>query len=474
MAMVSSMVWLTPAEVDAVGRAVLVDNLTIAPRPRRTVALETIDGVDKKVWRTEEDGGPIETFIERDGLFGVPIHYGSRLPFGTFHDEGMSDGAEIEVARLPDPTSPRAPAGQDIFFKAMVLAMRDNYAVLACAPTGAGKTVAVLNAIGNLKRTALIIVPTTVLAQQWRNEAMLHLGLEAGDIGFVQGGASNWKGKKIVIAVIHNLFLKKYSDRFYRYFGIVAWDEAHKLGAREFSKTMTLFPAAYKLAVTATPGRKDGLDALVHNYFGAPCVVAEAPALAATCWRVPFPLIGKLQWIERCRNDVRPMKWLAGLSVRNELIVRMILKLHAKGRVILVLSRFIDHLETLGKMLRAAGVPDEAIGQFTGSYGSKGKKVGKPYLDHVRANSQIILATYAMAKEGMDIPRLDTGIEATPVADNIQGIGRIRRPLPGKRSPLWFSIEDLNVSLFVRYSASRFRGFESVNVTIKKLTEGMI
>jgi superfamily II DNA or RNA helicase len=74
-----------------------------------------------------------------------------------------------------------------------------------------------------------------------------------------------------------------------------------------------------------------------------------------------------------------------------------------------------------------------------------------------------------MMKEGVDIPRLDAGIEALPSADNIQAIGRIRRPFPGKKRPKWFSIIDKKIAIFEAYARARFRGFETCNVKIKQL-----
>jgi len=468
MTTVDSLVWVSRKEFPEERWAVIEDELLVVPIPRRTVAVETVDGVDKKVWRTEESGEPINTLVERDGLFGIPINYAIET-LGLDPDDKTELGSvRFKAVRLPDPMHPSAPPSQKQFMDEVFDSIIAHETTLACAPTGSGKTVVVLNAAGRLGVATLIIVPNGILVDQWRNEVVRHLGIHASEIGTVGGGKESWKGKKVVIAIIHNLFMRKFPEEFYRNFGFVAWDEAHRLGAPEFGKTMTMFPSRYKIAVTATPGRKDGLDMLMWNYFGRPRVVATAPALETTCWRIKFPLIGNLSWMDRCRNDVRPVKWLATLPTRNAMLVKLIVQLHGRGYHIIAMSRFIDHCEQIKSQLIALGIPETDIGQFTRTQGAKNTRVGQGYLDEMKKR-RIIIGTYAMLKEGYDDPRRDAGIELLPVADNKQGIGRVRRPHADKKKPLWFSIEDLNVPLFVRYSKSRMSGFQETNVKLKIL-----
>ena len=79
---------------------------------------------------------------------------------------------------------------------------------------------------------------------------------------------------------------------------------------------------------------------------------------------------------------------------------------------------------------------------------------------------RIIVATYSMAQEGLDIPVLDTLLMTTPHSDVTQAIGRIMRETPGKvNAPLIIDIAD-RWSVFnsmyrkrcVIYKASGFSG----------------
>jgi superfamily II DNA or RNA helicase len=158
------------------------------------------------------------------------------------------------------------------------------------------------------------------------------------------------------------------------------------------------------------------------------------------------------------------MKWLSGLAKRNEMLRDLIYDLWERQRNVIVLGRFIDQLEELKRLLIAKGVPEDDLGQYTRT--QNGKRVGQGYLDKMKER-RVLLATYGMAKEGFDCPRLDAGVEATPQADNVQGIGRIRRPFPGKPDPIWFTIRDLNANLFERYTRARLLGYEKHNVDIQ-------
>ena len=64
------------------------------------------------------------------------------------------------------------------------------------------------------------------------------------------------------------------------------------------------------------------------------------------------------------------------------------------------------------------------------------------------AEAPIVIATFQLAHEGLDIPVLDTVILATPKSDIKQSIGRIMRETAGKlNNPLIFDIAD-NWSVF--------------------------
>ena len=88
-----------------------------------------------------------------------------------------------------------------------------------------------------------------------------------------------------------------------------------------------------------------------------------------------------------------------------------------EGRQCLILSDRIEHLEKLKEKI-------DENGKYTCDYYIGGKSQKK--LDEA-AKAQILLGTYGMASEGLDIPSLNTLILATPRSKIEQSAGRILR-----------------------------------------------
>ena len=90
--------------------------------------------------------------------------------------------------------------------------------------------------------------------------------------------------------------------------------------------------------------------------------------------------------------------------------------------------------------------------------GSTPKKLRKQALDDVR-NGKIkyLFSSYALAKEGLDIPRLENIVLATPIKDFgvlVQSCGRIQRPFEGKTIAYVYDYVD-RVALSYRYFQKR-------------------
>lgn len=399
---------------------------------------------------------PIKYWRKNDArrLVGLPMEYGllelDRL--GIPEDmivEDVSSGFEVSFPKRPTPRN----EAQAAFFRDVVQSLRDNYAIMATAPTGTGKTVCVLNAAAELKRSTLIIVDTVVIAAQWRDEIKKHLGLAESEIGTVQGSTVDYLGKKITVAIIHNLSQKQWRTEFFRNFGFVAWDEGQILGAESFSQTMGQFPARHRITVTATPNRRDGCSKMIFDYFGQPRVVAQQTALPCEIRVMTYS--GK-----RFNGNIPTANMLTLLSLdegRNRLIVETILREWSEHRDMLCVSDRIEHLQFLMEWCAASGIPRIEMGLFTRSYvdeEAKEQENKAPYLDWCKREAKVIFATYQMFEKAVDVPRLSSGIDATPRASATQMIGRIRRTFDGKPEPRWWTIIDSNNKKF----ASRFKG----------------
>jgi superfamily II DNA or RNA helicase len=294
------------------------------------------------------------------------------------------------------------------------------------------------------------------------------LGVSPSKIGILKGGKCNWHGKTIVVAVVHSLCKGRMGVDFHQHFGIAIWDEAHRMASKWFSKSLLQVLAKYRIALTATPNRKDGRTKLLHLAFDEPnsnVTGNTLKALPCTAYVVHTRCTAKSpNWGNTTMKLGRLLSDLAVDSKRNALITKLVRRGYAKGRNILVLSDRIEQLRLLMKSLDGV-VPKNDMGLFISA-------TSEARQNEIKDKCRIIFATYGMMKEGQDIPRLDMGIDATPRSDGNQAVGRIRRELAGKKKPLWVTLFDAKASALLQgISSSRIKDYKSCGVEVITIAE---
>lgn len=119
---------------------------------------------------------------------------------------------------------------------------------------------------------------------------------------------------------------------------------------------------------------------------------------------------------------------------RNDFILGLLLK--CKDNYCLVLADRVEQMYYLQKELGYGNVID----------GKTKKEVREQKIQDVRdGKEKVLFATYGLAKEGLDIPRLDRLILASPHRDKatvIQAIGRIERKFENKEKPICYDLVD--------------------------------
>ncbi len=183
--------------------------------------------------------------------------------------------------------------------------------------------------------------------------------------------------------------------------------------------------------MTATPYRRDRLDAVIGWHLGPTVARIDAKDLAD---RLVTPRVVKRP------TGVRPRPYsddyaalvseLVGDEGRNALIVADVTAAVREGHRCLVLSDRVGHARTLARLLKEEGVRAATL------HGGMGAK------DRVRVVGQLgsgalraVTATCSLVGEGFDCPALDRLFLATPVswAGRVrQYVGRIARTAPGK------------------------------------------
>jgi superfamily II DNA or RNA helicase len=291
-----------------------------------------------------------------------------------------------------------------------------------CLPCGAGKTATAIAIACQLKRKTIIIVHKEFLANQWRER--ISQFCTSSQVGLIQGDTWDVDGKDFVIAMIQTLCVREHSREQFKMFGLVIVDEAHHVGAPAFSKTMFKMTPEFTLGLTATPERKDGLTCILYWFLGKIFYEMNSVSHIPEVHKIDFdhhsykegPILNKFGKVSMAHM----VNKLVDIPERNELILKHLRDAISRGRKILLLSDRRGHCEWFYENLGP-----EVSGLYLG---------GMKQEEHERASQkQVIVATFTLAYEGLDIPELDTLFLVTPHSDVKQAVGRIMRSNTGTK-----------------------------------------
>ncbi len=415
-------------------------------------------------FKTTETPEPIQTFRVVDGYIQVPIQFGlaflKRIGRFVVRDDTSKGLPIAEPSKLPDPTHPEAPKGQKkVFKKALRRAQSPSLSdrtFLLRADTGVGKTVIGLYVAATLKTSFAVVVHEKGLARQWIRDAKKHLGYTDSDIGLIGDGKKDWEDKKMVVVIVHNI-ISGVNEKLRDAFGLVIWDEVHTVGARGFSKSLHAFNPRVRIGLSATMYRKDGCEDMFFNHFGQVAIDVKMPAIPYWCKEVQYT-----GWYGRevfkpsgdateCDIPIaRMISILAKDKDRNRFIMDLVKTCFTRGRYILVVGSRLEQFDKLQLIAKQIGIPKESVGKIVGGM-DDGEVV------FVSQNCRVIFATYQKGRAALNIPRIDTIIDATPESDSVQLVGRARRFLPDKPKPVFFTIRDVGVAQFDRMFFARIK-----------------
>jgi len=335
---------------------------------------------------------------------------------------------------------------------------------LAC---GKGKTVLALKLAATLGVPTLIVVNTTALLEQWKGEIEEHLGVNS--VGTIQGETIDWEDHPITIAMVHTLSLHRetWPMDFRLWFGLVFYDEGHHMSAPVFVRSADLF-FGRRYSLTATASRIDGLEAIYQYHLG--------PVIHRNLEQelIPETVFHELKWefddrykplIIDSSMEVslpRVRGYLGSLDWRNRLIYQDLHLDLAFGRNILVLSHSVDHVNRLAALVNER--LDVTAGVITGAT-PQGDR-----MDILR-DSNPVLGTFQLAREGLNKPSLDTLYVTTPFSspnDLQQAWGRIQRQFSGKKEPLVRVYEDKALDCCVKSCRNLKRHLRALGYPVRR------
>jgi len=370
-------------------------------------------------------GAKLEAFWETDTQFSMPRFYGLKT-FGVPKTQGLSVGAPMHDIKTTFQPDPERHQPQAMYALERGLAKPGWHGGMLCLPCGFGKTaLAIATAIqivGKLEgrpRRTLVIVHNSILLEQWQ-QRLLQFAPEA-KVGVIRQNRCEVDGFDFVVGMVQSLVKRNYPGL--DTFGMVILDEAHHMAAPYFQQALPKLRAKYLLALSATMRRKDGLEPLLHYFMGDVLFHRERHHMVDEVKVQVKRLIyagGQQKVVQKGKHVIEPLmaRCLAADRGRNEVILQQIARYYRDPqRKILVLSTLMDrHLKPLLQTLTRKRL----------DVGLLEAKVKDPTIRREALSRRIVLATYRMAKEGLDEP-FNTLIFALPRADVEQAIGRITR-----------------------------------------------
>lgn len=356
--------------------------------------------------------------------------------------------------------------------------------------TGLGKTNMGLECVAQLKQKTLWITHSGDLLNQSRERAMSTLNCTTSTI---TEGKCDLSGD-IVFATVQTLI--KYVEKEsipQNTFGMTITDECHKCSCNPksmemFRKCIEWFSASYRLGLSASLWRSDGLAKCIENIIGHPIYTIRQSKDNYVC-EYNGEIIMKFssdKFSVRPKIIVKETKYsiedkevysknggtiefaslisdLANDKERNKLILKDLKKMKEPT---IVLSDRITQLDFIKNNLEGAVL-------ITGDTPKKERTIA---LEQVRnGEKQYLLASFNLAKEGLDVKNLVNLVLATPVKAEsavVQSIGRIMRTSEGKTTANVYDYVDSNVGMLLRFYTKRRAIYRKCNYEIENMYLG--
>jgi superfamily II DNA or RNA helicase len=323
-------------------------------------------------------------------------------------------------------------------------------------------TIMALKIISIIQKKTLIVVHKEFLMNQWIER--IRDFLPGATVGKIQGQIMDVDGKDIVIGMIQTLYDKEYPVGVVEQFGLTIVDEVHRIGSEQFSKTLLKTVTPCMLGISATVDRKDKLTKVLYMFIGPKIYTEKREDEDCVCVRAIVYQSDDVEF-NQVEHDFRGnpkystmIVKLCDFGPRSDFIVRVIADLIAENpeNQIMVLG----HNRSLLTYLYEAIVHRQIapVGYYVGGMKQEALQLTE--------TKQVVLATYAMAAEALDIKTLSTLVMITPKTDIIQSVGRILRVK--HENPIVVDIVDSH-DLFQKQWAQRRRFYKKCNYRIRQI-----
>lgn len=321
-------------------------------------------------------------------------------------------------------------------------------------------TVMALKIVEMIQKKTLILVHKEFLMNQWIER--IEEFLPGARVGKIQASVCDCEDKDIVIGMIQTMYNKVFPQEVYSQFGLTIIDEVHRIGSEEFSKTLLKTITPYMLGISATVERKDKLTKLLYMFIG-PKIHSmlrkqdDIVNVRGIEYKTADQEFNTVEYDFRGNTKFSTMiSKLSNFGPRSDFIVRVVHDLlieNPEGQV-MVLCHNRCLLTYLYESITSKHI--YSVGYYVG---------GMKQVDLEETETKkIVLATYAMAAEALDIKTLSMLVMASPKTDITQSVGRILRMKHD--NPVIVDIVDSH-DIFQRQWLQRKRFYKKSNYYIR-------
>ena len=289
---------------------------------------------------------------------------------------------------------------------------------------GMGKTVIALKIISELRLKTIIIVHKEFLMEQWKERIKEYL--PGAKVGVIQGPKMEIEGNDIVIGMMQTLYNRQYESTVFDSFGLTIIDEVHRICSREFSRTLNNVMTRKIVGISATVDRKDSLSEVIYAYIGGikykgsrkqeekkiEVYVYKYESMDEEVRKVEVNgYTGKVNYSSMMTKVVKEE---ARVRYVEEVIRKTLTE--EEGERVIIMSEYRCLLERMYESIKKY---EESVGFYVG--GMKKEELEES------SQQRVLLCTYGMASEGLDIKGIRRMCLLTPRTEVRQVVGRIQR-----------------------------------------------
>jgi len=301
------------------------------------------------------------------------------------------------------------------------------------APPRSGKTVIAVAIATRLKTKVVVVTHQIELLKQFYDTFIQFTDIDKSKLK-VNPSKEQFKQLDICLFTYRQFISPKrkaYLKEVSKCFGLLIVDEVHRCPAKAFSQVINQFHARYRLSLSATPTRKDGMHYKSERIMGPVTVWGMSEQLAC---------IVKIVDTEFNIPDFKMWNTLINAlyknNKRNKLIISYLEKDLKAGHRIVVPTDRVAHVLELNTLCQTFVKKGYVVDFVTGKTPKKQRE--RIIQDAKQGKSHILIAMRKIVYLGLNIPPYSMIYSIIPIAnkENIyQEVSRVRTPHEGKKEP---------------------------------------